>query len=655
MKMTCYKVRDIINMHEQLALATFDHPDVPMEVIDEAGVRFKTTARATLLTWYGFKMHRSFPALRAYQRHFFNEEIVNTDTQLSVYKFLLWDTWEAIGGVMAPTQLSEFIFSIHNDLYNMHVKYMSAHLTTLNAIDFKEVCMDPESVENYNRLEPTEDSIAEGYKEQLGIMGRLKSRMPFNNLVRSFKASILKSQQLLQNIFCRGFLTDGDSNIFPNPIMGSYFRGLGKMEDVLKESRSATKALLMTYEPVQQTEYFTRRIQLLASSITTLLRGTGTVLYDCSHTHEYKTIPFTVDEFTIQNLEGCYYEADGELRVINQSVIDAGTLNNKTIQLRSPLGCGHRHEGKVCGTCMGQVSWSLEVTDNLGDLSTRVLCPVVTQNVISTKHVDESAKGTKLTVSAQMADFLTVNANTSTYGISKLAREYGYMRIPRTSMPYPSDLLVEDESNVKVNPLRFSTLKQVFLDVSSDGSGSVSQKRMKVGLGNTPSHFTREFMDHLKAHPPEVTAKGDFVVSLKEWDCRKPVFGFARKHRNTLDYLNEISGMLESTGSYSKLSDYKTEAEALRAFSDLAYSKFDLNISHLAVLVLSTAIKDPFKGDFNIPKVTEEIYFGKHDKIVTAGSASAKLAYEKQIEYLHSPQSYMRGDRRTCAMDLIIR
>ena len=650
--MQTFQAREIANMTEEQVWATLDNSRTPCRVVCEDGVVEEYTHKALLLSWHGFRMHRSFPALRVLTRHLFSHKVMNGGTQLETYRYLLWDTFFAIEGKRTPSQIMKHLFAINNDIYNAQVSKMSTHVTTLHALDFAEICGHPESQRIFHENPLTEEGIARAYKEQLALLDK-EDEFPNNNLRNSYAASILKNQQMLQNILRRGFLTDGDSNVIPGAVPGSFFRGLGGQGAIMKESRSATKAQLMTYEPVQKTEYFARRLQLVAGVVSRLLRGEGTTLYDCGKTRPYKTVTVTVSKEKWKNYYGNYYEENGELKVIDKECVEKGEIFGKTIQLRNPIGCGHRHEGRVCGTCMGNISWSLEPHENLGHQTTTALCPLITQDVISTKHLDKSATTAILEITPNVVDWLALTTDKTGYRLGSTSKATRWMRIPRASIPYPSDVYDEDRSKCRVDPQNYSSLKAVYIDPDSSCDG-VKQKRIPLVSEGSPAFLSREFLDYLKTKPGmRVTDKGDYIVDLKDWDLEKPFVRYPRKHRNTLDYMTEVACLIESTGDSAKLSDYEDESEALAVFSNLVYSKFELNVSHLGVMMLAYSARDPQSDDYSIPTVHERIYFGKRDNIINGRSMSGKLPFEKQFESLIAPTSYTIKDRMSLPMDPI--
>ena len=91
------------------------------------------------------------------------------------------------------------------------------------------------------------------------------------------KSGLVPDDQTAQSLIARGYLTDIDSTIFKKPIV-SFLDGLISLEDKAMESRSAAKALIFSGTNTADSEYFSRELQLLVSTLCRLHEG------DCGST-----------------------------------------------------------------------------------------------------------------------------------------------------------------------------------------------------------------------------------------------------------------------------------------------------------------------------------------------------------------------------------
>lgn len=635
--------REIVHYTEDQLWNEFNHPHYRISVDCEDGTSVDTTGRALLLTWYGLRIHRSFPAMRVRSSHILATEVFSGKIQQDLTSALLFDCWDDINGAMTPGEIAIHIQVIVMDWYNAYVSRMSRYVMSLSALDFLEICTDERAVRSMAEAKPTEDSIAEVYRVHTEIVTDADNRYPDNNVVKSMRPGVMKRDQLMQNISVRGNVTDYDSNIFRNSIMSGFFRGFTKLEDVMKERCSAVKALSMSKAPLSATEYLNRRIQLVATVITNLIRGHGRTLYSCSN---FRTIPFTISKSNRKNIEGKHWvDIAGIDHIFDPT---DNTLLGKVINLRSPLGCGHRHEGRVCGKCLGEISWSIEEQDNLGQQASMELCPLTSQSVLSTKHLDMSSTLSAVSFPTDYEQTIRPSAGLGARFTKRVNRGC-MMVIPFASLPHPNDLNLAGEG-VLINPLHFSTVDKFTL-VFTQG-GDQWEEKFNIAMDKVSGFFSSAFLEHIKVTGLEVDIKGNYRIDLSKWTVQETVFMYPRRHRNMIDFMKATAGMLESTGKDNvKLSDFTTEGEALAVFSDLIYSTFDVNIAHLEILILSVLARNPAAADHRIPTVDEPHYFGNVRDNIANRSLSGKFAFQGQIEALHAPSSYVNRDRMSVPMD----
>lgn len=642
--------RDVIGYSEDLSWATFSNPKetivVVCEQLDGSTIDIETTARGFLISTYGMRMHRAYPALKFLPEHLFNSKALNGKELLQVYGRLLWDTWAAIDGYYPPSYIAKHVMAINDDIYNAHLSRMSEYVTTLHILDFVELISDERAEKAMADAKPTEESIERIYDVHNEVL-RDSVKYPNNNLTKSANADILKHGQSMQNLSVRGNVTDIDSNIFRHSIMSGFCRGMNHLRDVMQESRSGAKAQVMTKAQLRDTEYFNRRVQLVASSVKTVIRGHGTHLQSCTG---FKTIPFTVSSKHAKNLVGKYHMVNGAMVRFDPNDI---TLHGKTIELRSVLGCSLRHKGITCGCCMGDLAWSVEPQDNLGHQSTMELCPMISQSVLSTKHEDGSSTLAAIALSNEMAQWFRTNGSgTAIHARTNICNGTRIL-VPLASIPYLRDLFI-DRGLERVNPLHFSAIGRFKVEVPS--KQGVICESLNVTMENSNAFFTRAFLEYLttKEADVKVNESGEFTICLSGWSSGKPMMTYPRKHRNMFDFMVSVSNMFESRNKTNRLADHDDEAGALRAFSDLIYTTFNVNIAHLEILILSTMARDIERFDFNFPELHEDFNFATVDKNIAGNSLSTKLAYEKQPEILIQPASYVQRNRRAALMDWVL-
>lgn len=620
-----------------------------------------------IITWYGLRFVRGlndlsplYPHAAAIQQppvrasYCYVDDFFNPNLQLNWMNRIFWQVWEDIDGALYPEELSWLVDQIDNDLYNMHVEHTSKYISTMNIIDNIEIINDPRARKAIAEATPTPESISEVYDVHIDILDDKEGVLTHNNLVNNWRAGLPKRQQTLQMIGIRGFLTEGDSAIIPKPIMGSFVRGLGNLDDVAIESCSSKKAQIMTTDPVALTEYFSRRLQLLTAYIHTLSRSDGrtTKLTDCGNN---RTMAFTVGRYMQSNLAGVYRVFDDGTEVMltgNEDDI-AGT----TINVRSPVYCGHRHEGRVCGKCMGGIAWSIDPKASLGHQSIIELLEPVIQSVISTKHEDQSATGEDIVIPDKYRDILKRTVDNKGIRFTDKMKDGYVLEISYKAIPVPSDIYIPGAVD-RINSLNFSEVNAIHVIDTKKGT----RTRVPVSVRKTSAYFSKHFLRYMATQPYDVNAAGNLLVRLDGFDMSKAVLRYPLKHRNTLDFMNDLASMIESKGdtknrgqSYytKKMTDFQSPDEAMQELASLVYSKFKLNFSHLGVLLLAILCRG--KGDANIPRIDERSVFLSRDDIIDGRSVTSRLAFQGQGNLRKLPSAYTVKERMHVPMDIIMR
>lgn len=667
--MQVINAEELLHMSYEDVWANYDDSTVMYKVVcprdDNKEVEMMGTQ--VIISWYGLKFIRGLKKLEKLYTdvppidpapvrvdYFYTYDFFNPDLQLKWMNGIFWKVWEDINGALFPEELAWLIDEIVNDLYNMHVKDISSYISTMSILDDVEIINDERAREVIDNAEPTPEGIREIYDRHIEILDDADGRYDHNGLVANWRAGLPKRQQTLQKVGVLGFRTEGDSSVIPTPVMGSFTRGLGSLRDVMVESCSSKKAQIMTTDPVATTEYFSRRLQLQTAYVRYLDRSDGrtTVLKDCDN---FRTLSYTVGRHDLKNFAGVYRVLpDGtqvEMKGTEEECI------GHTIQVRSPVYCGHRHEGRVCGKCMGGIAWSVDPKSALGHQSVIEMIVPVVQSTISVKHEDASATGEDIVIPVKYADLIGLTTDKKGVGLSRKMSSGWSIELPHKSMPAPSDVFIEGAVE-RISTINFSEVSWVRLINNKTGSSV----RVPVSIRKTPAYLSRDFLRWLAKVGFENNDKGNFIIPLEGFDTSKAILRYPVKHRNTLDFMNDLAMMLESTGDakdrghshfVKKMTDFDTPDEAIAELGRLMYSRFEINISHLSVIVLSILCRS--QDDASIPPIGENGVFLSRDDIIDGRSIISRYALQKQGGVMKNPRSYIVKKRMPVAMDIILR
>ena len=172
----------------------------------------------------------------------------------------------------------KLLYDIVNDIYNDFTQRLDGYVSTMSALDFIEVLNSPTVHKANEKVLPTQKSIDETYDT---IAKALKEdpTLANNAIANAVRSSLVDIKQVNQCVGPRGYVTEIDSTIYPQPITVGYAKGMRSLYDSMIESRSAAKALMFAKDPLAQCEYFNRKLQLVAQVVTNIARG------DCGSQH----------------------------------------------------------------------------------------------------------------------------------------------------------------------------------------------------------------------------------------------------------------------------------------------------------------------------------------------------------------------------------
>ena len=131
---------------------------------------------------------------------------------------------------------------------------------------------NPQIADIANTMPPTPEGVEAAYKQ---IRQFVNSDQTNNRFIKAYRAKSINENQSNQCIGSRGFVTGLDRTVFRKPIINGFLRGMGSLYEMMTESCTAAKSLNATGTLIQQSEYTSRRIQLLSMIVT------GTVDGDC--------------------------------------------------------------------------------------------------------------------------------------------------------------------------------------------------------------------------------------------------------------------------------------------------------------------------------------------------------------------------------------
>ena len=638
--MPVQNARDIYNMSKE---AVWSLPDGPMKLQFDDGV-LETTARATIFSYYLGVFHRHYPKTPLLMRHHLGNELFTKDSHLDILGKAFWDCLDAHGDDSDIEHLCLLTYQTTNEIYNDFTDKLKAYISTISIYDFIDALEHPEIKKANKEVKPTQLSIDQTYQTITRVL-KSPSELRGNTVAKMAKSGLVSIGQIQQCIGPRGFLTDINSQIFIKPILNGYVKGIMNLDDSMIESRSAAKALVFADDAIADSEYFNREMQLIASNVVRLHVG------DCG-SKEY--LPFKVHSSDLKKIAGKYYLAeDGTEKEV---LVDDRHLVGKLIRVRSVLKCKHPDAYGVCQKCFGSLGYAVPRLTNLGHACVTILCEAVSQNILSTKHLDGTSKVDEFNVLTDYdKQFIRVGSDPNTLKLSEnLAGKEVYITIPVSEAQNLSTIEQQDTTKVHLNQI--SSISEVVVTIGK-GEKLISAK-VPVSMGSRFSSLTHEALAYIKKFGWKLTDGGNYIIDLSKWDNELPLFKLPLIHTDTVQYMRSIKAFVmastKSKRTAKALAAFPTTEHALLEFYKLISSKLNVNIAHLETILLASMARDPENNDHRLPRPIKEGQLVPYGLNMEKRSYGVFMAYQGQAKKLSDIDSFMITTRPDHPMDNIL-
>ena len=652
-------IRELLKLSNQQVIELVFKEDIKeINIKFEDDVVIRSTGKELIYSSYFWDMLRAYPKTPVISRHHVTSVLKGKPLTSSTHMELLTIINKDIVNAYAlhrPEQkepLLAMIYEVTNNIHNEVTKMAEAHVTSIDILDFIEVIEHPVIKSANDAVVATEESIAQTYQSVLNTINN-DPTLSHNALVKAIKSKMVNSNQVCQCIAVRGFPTEVDGTILKTPILSNYTKGMNTLYNFVAESRSAAKALYFSEAPLQDAEYFARRLQLLAMVVERIDYN------DCGTTKflQWRVTPPEVNDKNITTYPGDLkfmvgkYYLDEESDKLKEIIGNETHLYNKVLQIRSVLFCKSKDKHAVCSTCFGALSANVTRFANLGHLCAATMTQQTSQSVLSTKHLDASSVSANFVLTGDAATFFVTNRAKNAYLIHPdIKAKKVKLSVNREEVPGLTDILsIDDAANI--NPIRVSSIEMV--EVCYTHKDQLISGIIYVNQGNRRAVFTTEFLTFLKANRWETDGKNNFVFDLMNWDFTLPVMKLPDMEYSYSDHSHQIAKMIES--SMKNITDRSTPnspVSTLQELFGLVNTKLNVNIAALEVLIYANML--PGKDAYGLARNSDNPILGISDMVIKNRSMAAALAYEDQSVSLTSPRSFFKLDRVDGPLDAMV-
>lgn len=623
----------------------------------EDGTQLPVGARETVYSWFFWEFHRRYPNLPLksthHVRHVLNGAPLGSKTHTDLLTILFKDTVEAYQ-LELPEQrepVLDLIYEITNQIHDVVTKLAEEHVSSIDILDFIQVIEHP-LIKELNATTPhNHEAIYSTYAKIKHIL-RTDPSLANNALARALKTGMANENQIMQCISMLGYRTEVDGWIMKEPVMSNFTMGMYTPYYLAAESRSAAKSLYFAEAPLQDSEYFARRLQQL----TMVVEGISHT--DCHSTDEleWHVKPPEFDnegKMTYRGdlayMVGKYYRDDtGKMCEIT---FDDKSLYNKVIKLRSPLTCKHHNPHHVCKICFGGLHINVSRFANLGHLCSVTMTQQTTQTVISNKHYDGSSVSTPILLSETATVYLETNKARNAYLVkSKWKQSHPKLIIAGSEAVGLTDILSIADTD-DLNLTRVSSIENIEISVTSKGMELSTP--IYVAQGARKAVLSHSFLKFAKEKRWTVDAMSNFVFDLDGWDFNDAILVLPEMEYSFSDHSKQITKIIEST--MKDITDRTKPHSALSTLQELFYlvnSKLNVNLVALEIIIYAAMVGS--KGAYSMGRNSPNATLGVASKIITNRSLSTAYAYEGQDVTISSPSSFFKLDRPSSPFDAFI-
>lgn len=619
---------------------------------------FQTDDRGTIYSRYVWEIHRQYPNAPIKTSHHVRKMLkgrrVSPSTHLNLIKEVLWDVYDHYCLTLHDEDerrkmrfdLARLAYEITNSIYNDMSEMLEEYVLSLDMEDFIDIMARPEMIAMQENLRPTEDSITNAYT----VISDLVHHEPEvyrNSISKMTRSGLISEKQLHQCLGPRGYLTDTNSNRFKHPILSGYFQGIRTIHDNMIESRSAAKSMEFAKAPLQQAEYFSRRLQFVSQAVENLHMGDcGSDKYLAWYVRGRQEVEgVTVYDGDLKHIAGKFYmDDDGKLKVVKASDTH---LIGRTIKMRSVSKCMHPDPSGVCAVCYGQMYELIPEHTNLGQHNATHMTQQASQAVLSVKHLDGTATIEPVVLSPEDRLYLEVMSEGNSYKLADRLKGSGY-KVKLKFFPDQVKNLtdINEIDDVRKLPIaRISEVKSVSVIVTEPNNQTMDHE-IEVFEKRRLSSLTHAMLEHIKRVGWTYDVDGFVTIDMAGWDNEKPILSLPLRTFNMSDHSQEIAQLIESRVEDTEKRDSFTSPDALLVeLFTLVNEKLSVNLAVIEVILYAAMIVSVEEHDYALPKPWGRQAMGVMRQTMDFRNLSPRMAYERHGDVLTNPATYLLPNR----------
>ena len=466
----------------------------------------------------------------------------------------------------------------------------------------------------------------------------------------------MKLNQVCKSIGVRGYPKELNGRVFRHLARGNYLFGMLNLYEFAADSRGSAEHLAATESPLQDSEYFSRRLQLQTWVLTRI---------DYSDCGTKQTIPFFVRSAGIDTATDEKRESSLKF-IVGKIYIDPKTgreevvkstdthLENTTIQVRSVLTCEHPDPHAVCQHCFGTLANNHSRWANLGVVSATTVVSKISQKTLGTNHHISSGHGSGIVFTNELRKYFRRGPKNTDYVLQPNLMKFDLkLIVSRDSSLGLVDIMNSNEID-GVNTERITGFEKMRLIAVEPKTGIDHGGTITIGQDKRSASMSIALLEYIRRHGFTTDSRNNFVISLNDWNIEDVIFTLPDIQVSFSAHGNAIAELVES--KLENLSERATEEAPLRVLMqlfDMVTSKLDVNIAALECIVY--CLQQVSVDNFSMGRLSKTPILGIGKQLIWQRSLGTAFAFQEWSSLLIDPRTYdERRPRPSTPMDAAI-